>query len=348
MEPALLEFVYEYGLFLAKAATLVAALLILIGAVVGAARQLRGGDAGDRLEVTHLNERLREMAEALESTLLDEAERKQRDKQRKREEKAAAKARSKGQAPVRDRVFVIDFDGDLRASAVAELREEITAILQVGGKEDEVVLRLESEGGLVHGYGLAASQLARLRDSGLRLTVAVDKVAASGGYLMACVAHKIIAAPFAILGSIGVVGQLPNFNRLMKKHDIDYEMHTAGEFKRTLTVLGENTDSSREKFREELEETHTLFKRYVAEYRPSLPIDKVATGEHWFGRRAQELRLVDEIKTSDDYLLARSREAELYAVHYKPHRSLPQRLAHEWMAFRAQRRRDSVTSRVRA
>ena len=273
MEPALLEFVYEYGLFLAKAATLVAALLILIGAVVGAARQLRGGDAGDRLEVTHLNERLREMAEALESTLLDEAERKQRDKQRKREEKAAAKARSKGQAPVRDRVFVIDFDGDLRASAVAELREEITAILQVGGKEDEVVLRLESEGGLVHGYGLAASQLARLRDSGLRLTVAVDKVAASGGYLMACVAHKIIAAPFAILGSIGVVGQLPNFNRLMKKHDIDYEMHTAGEFKRTLTVLGENTDSSREKFREELEETHTLFKRYVAEYRPSLPID---------------------------------------------------------------------------
>ena len=343
----MLDFLYDYGLFAAKAATLVLAIAVVAGILASAVRQLRGGADGDRLEVTHLNERYRDMAEVLEEKLLDAEQRKRLEKQRKRERKQAEKARRKGQGSERERVFVLDFDGDLRASAVEELREEITAILQVADKNDEVVLRLESEGGVVHGYGLAASQLARLRDHGLQLTVAIDKVAASGGYMMACVAHRILAAPFAIVGSIGVVGQLPNVNRLLKKHDIDYELHTAGEFKRTLTIFGENTDAAREKFREELEETHALFKRYVSEYRPVLSIGRVATGEHWFGRQALELKLVDEIKTSDDYLLSRSRDADLYRVRYKPHRSLPQRLAHEWAALSARRQRDRHASRLR-
>ena len=108
-------------------------------------------------------------------------------------------------------------------------------------------------------YGLAASQMQRIRDKKLKLTVCVDKVAASGGYMMAVVADKIIAAPFAVLGSIGVLAQVPNFHRLLKKHDVDFEMLTAGKYKRTLTMFGENTDKGREKFQEDIEDTHVLF-----------------------------------------------------------------------------------------
>ncbi len=179
---------------------------------------------------------------------------------------------------------------------------------------------------MVHGYGLAASQLRRIRDAGIPLTASVDKVAASGGYMMACVADRIIAAPFAIIGSIGVVAQLPNFNRLLKQHNIDFEQHTAGEFKRTITMFGENTDSGREKFQEELEETHQLFKSFVHDNRPQVDIDAVATGEHWYGSQALSLRLVDDLKTSDDYLLEASKDRDLYGIHYKAHKSLQQKV----------------------
>lgn len=222
---------------------------------------------------------------------------------------------------------MLDFDGDLHAHAVDALREEVSAVLQIAQDGDEVLLRLESEGGVVHGYGLAASQLARLRERKIPLTVAVDKVAASGGYMMACVASQIIAAPFAIIGSIGVIGQVPNFNRLLKRLDIDYEMHTAGEYKRTLTLFGENTDAGREKFRQELEETHTLFRGFVSEHRPSLDLDRVATGEHWFGKQALELDLVDSLQTSDDFLLSRVEQAELIELKFRERKPLAERLS---------------------
>lgn len=320
-----MEFLYQYGLFLAKAVTWVAAILLVVGAVVNMLRHMREHGA-DHLEVKNLNDRFRNLADALKHQLLTAQEWKQELKQHKAEEKARNKARKKHTAPERPRVFVLDFHGDLHATAVGSLREEISAVLQVARPGDETLLRLESEGGVVHGYGLAASQLKRVREHGLKLTVAVDKVAASGGYLMACVAEKIIAAPFAIVGSIGVVAQLPNFNRLLKKHEVDFELHTAGEFKRTLTVFGENTEAGRAKFQEELEDAHALFKSFIAENRPALPLAPVATGEHWFGARALALKLVDELKTSDDYLLARSKDCDLFAVSYKRHRGLVERV----------------------
>ncbi len=230
---------------------------------------------------------------------------------------------------------MLDFHGDLQASATASLREEISAVLQVARSGDEAVLRLESEGGVVHGYGLAASQLRRIREAGVKLTVAVDKVAASGGYLMACVADRILAAPFAVVGSIGVVGQLPNFNRLLKKHEIDYELHTAGEHKRTLTLFGENTEAGREKFRETLEDAHALFKSFIQQNRPAVDVAQVATGDHWFGTRALALKLVDELKTSDDYLLERSKACDLYELRYKRHRGLVERLTASFAKARA-------------
>lgn len=314
-------FFLEYGMFLAKSVTLVAALLLCLAGLISAVREARHQEP-ERLEVDPLNDRLERMRDLIEGEILDDSALKKLGKKRSKEKKAAAKHSPDGRA----RLFVLDFEGDLEASAVSQLREEITALLQVLKPGDEVLLKLESEGGLVHGYGLAASQLKRLRDKKIKLTVAVDKVAASGGYLMACVADHILAAPFAVVGSIGVVAQIPNVHRLLKKHDVDVELHTAGVHKRTLTMLGENTDAAREKFREELEDTHRLFKQFVTEHRPQVTIDKVATGEHWFGTRALAIKLVDELKTSDDYLLERADNADLFALRYRRKKPLSERL----------------------
>jgi len=211
----------------------------------------------------------------------------------------------------------LDFDGDVEASAVDNLREEISALLSVVGEDDEVLVRLESAGGVVHGYGLAASQLRRIRDHSIKLTVAVDKVAASGGYMMACIADQIIAAPFAVLGSIGVAAQIPNFNRLLKSQNIDVEMHTAGEYKRTLTMLGENTEAGREKFLAELEDVHELFKAFVAENRSKVDVAAVGTGEAWYGQRALERQLVDVLMTSDEYVIKKLEDCAVYEVKYE-------------------------------
>lgn len=225
------------------------------------------------------------------------------------------------------RVFVVDFQGDIRASAIASLREEITAILTVATSGDEVLLRLQSTGGLVHSYGLAASQIVRLKDRGIRVTVSVDKVAASGGYMMACVADHLIAAPFAVVGSIGVIAQFPNFNRLLKKHDIDYEQFMAGAYKRTVTIFGDNTEEDRAKFREQLTDVYRLFKDFVKQHRPTLDMEKVATGEYWYGAHAIDLKLVDELRTSDDYLLEASKTKDLYHVAYGRRKSSLEKLS---------------------
>jgi len=263
---------------------------------------------------------------------VDEALARQHEKARRKQEKADAKALKKalkkGEEPEkpRKRVFVLDFDGDMHASDVERLRQEVTAVLTIADSEDEVVVRLESPGGLVHAYGLAGSQLERFRAANIRLTVCVDRVAASGGYMMACIADHLVVAPFAVIGSIGVVAQLPNFHRLLKKHDVDYEVLTAGEYKRTLTVFGENTEKGREKFIEELEDTHELFKSFVSEYRPQLDLDKVATGEVWFGRKALDEKLVDAISTSDDYLYKLCQDNDVYELHYEVRLGLQERL----------------------
>jgi serine protease SohB len=328
------EFLFQYGLFFAKTATWVAAIVVVAIVLANLVHQLRA-QSTDQLEVRNLNHRFRDLADSVKHALFTPDEWKKEVKAHKAEDKARAKGHKAGAPPARPRVFVLDFHGDLQASATASLREEISAVLQVARADDEALLRLESEGGVVHGYGLAASQLRRVRDAGVKLTVAVDKVAASGGYLMACVADRILAAPFAVVGSIGVVGQLPNFNRLLKKHEIDYELHTAGEHKRTLTLFGENTEAGREKFRETLEDAHALFKSFIQQNRPAVDVAKVATGDHWFGARALELKLVDELKTSDDYLLERSKACDLYELRYKRHRGFLERLAGSFAGLRA-------------
>ena len=305
-----MEFFSEYGLFLAKAITIVVAVLVTAGGIVALiARSSGHSEVQGRLDIRHLNENYDGMALALKSAILPKKAFKQFQKERKLHEKQREKTE-------RRRVFVLNFHGDIRAAAVTSLREEVTAVLTAAQPEDEVLVRLESAGGLVHGYGLAAAQLLRIRDRRLKLTVAVDKVAASGGYMMACVADRIIAAPFAILGSIGVIAQLPNFNRLLKKHDVDFEQFMAGEHKRTVTLFGENTDKGRQKFQEEIEDIHSLFKDFVKNHRPQVDLERVATGEHWFGARALDCRLVDELRTSDDYLLDASAGADLYEIIY--------------------------------
>lgn len=317
----MIDYLLQYALFLVEAATVVAAILVVTAGVFSLIRQAKG-EAGEHLEIRKIRERYESMAEHLYENLLGKSENKARLKARKKSRKAEKKAAKAGRHKGRSRLFVLNFEGDVRATGVRDLREEISAVLQVAGKEDEVLLRLESPGGVVHGYGLAASQLSRIRERGIKLTIAVDKVAASGGYMMACVGNRIIAAPFAIIGSIGVVGQVPNFNRWLKERNVDVEMHTAGDHKRTLTFFGENTEAGREKFNEELEETHKLFKSFIGQYRTGLDVDKVATGEHWYGTRALELGLVDSLRTSDDYLLDNLETRDIFEVR-RHHRKTP-------------------------
>ena len=311
------EFFFDYGLFLLKALTIVAAIVVVIGVAAAAGRRAHQ----EGLEVENLNKKYRGLADTLRRAVLGKSERKQVARQQKKQDKAAEKDTSD-----KPRSFVIDFKGDLKATAVQALREEVSAVLDVATAADEVIVRLENHGGVVHEHGLAASQLARIRDRSIPLIVCVDKVAASGGYLMACVATKIHAAPFAILGSIGVLAQIPNFHRMLDSKGIDFEQITAGKYKRTVTMFGANTDEDRAKLREELEDVHTLFKAAVRDYRPDLDLEKVATGEHWYGTRALDLGLVDEIGTSDELLRSRSHDRDLYAVRYRIRQPLQKRL----------------------
>ena len=212
------------------------------------------------------------------------------------------------------KVFVLDFLGNIKADAVANLREEISAIISAGKQGDEVVVRLESGGGQVNAYGLAAAQLVRLKDAGFDLTICVDKIAASGGYMMACTANKILASEFAVIGSVGVVSQLPNFHEFLKQHNIGFEMFTAGEYKRTVTMFGENSDKDRAKYQEDINRIHQLFKDFIQKHRQNIDIDKIATGEFWFGVDAKTLNLVDDIMTSDAYLLQQMDKHDVFLL----------------------------------
>lgn len=321
-----MEFLKDFGLFLAKTITIVVAIVFIIRGLIAAVQHEREMSR-EKITVKKLNRHYEYLREVLEEEMSSMYERKQlfkAKKQKWKEEKKQAKA---GPAQDRKKVFVLNFKGDMKAGALSSLREEITAILTVARATDEVVVRLESPGGAVNAYGLAASQLQRIKSKQIPLTVSVDKIAASGGYLMACVANRIVAAPFAVVGSIGVISQVPNFNRLLKKYDIDYEEITAGEFKRTLSVFAENTEKGRQKFIEQIEDVHASFKEFLQQHRTQVDLNAVATGEYWYGQRALELKLVDELQTSDDYLFSASEAADIFEVTYKAKETLREKLA---------------------
>jgi serine protease SohB len=327
-----LEHLYDYLQFLAQTVTIVIALLVVLSAAAAfSLRRAQHGDSG-HLDVRKLNDRLTSLKDSLREAVLPPPQFKKLhkldSKTHKQEQKQAAKlakTEEEGSA-VKPRLFVLRFEGDLQASSVEQLRTEITAVLTLAGPADEVVICLESPGGAVHGYGLAASQLDRIRAHGIPLVVVVDKVAASGGYLMAAVADRILAAPFAVIGSIGVLAQIPNVHRLLKKHDVDVELLTAGKYKRTLTVLGENTEEGRQKFIEELEDIHALFQEFVGSRRPQLDMAEVATGEVWYGDRALARNLIDELCTSDEYLARACDDKDVYEVRWVEHKRPLERL----------------------
>lgn len=333
-----LEYLADYGLFIVEFLTGLALILLVI-VMLASLKGRKHNNVGE-LVITDLGEEFSGSSKKLAQFHLNEDEIKALDKKEKKAKKAEEKAKAKALKKKRKegeevndesqaRLFVLDFNGDVAASETHSLREEISTILSVAKPKDEVLLRLESPGGVVHGYGLAASQLARLKQHNIPLTVAVDKVAASGGYMMACVADKIVSAPFAIVGSIGVVAQIPNVHRLLKKHDVDVEVMTAGEYKRTMTILGENTRKGKKKFQQELDETHILFKNFVETNRPQVDINNVTTGEHWFGQQAINLKLVDQIGTSDDIILEAIKDKKVLKIKYTVKKSLLQKIGQQ-------------------
>lgn len=315
-----MHFLADYGLFLAKSITIIIAILLALIGVMVILRKAKGIDK-NKLEIKNINEKYEHYTDTLNATILHKTELKKALKEKKSQQKQQDKNPSN-----KKRIFVLQFAGDIRASAVSQLREEISAILCVATPQDEVVVCLESGGGMVTHYGLAASQLRRLRNKQIPLTIIVDKIAASGGYMMACVGDRVLAAPFAIIGSIGVLAQIPNFHRLLKKHNVDFEQLTAGQYKRTLTIFGENTEKGREKMQEEIEDIHQLFKAFIAQNRQQVDVNQIATGEYWLASRALELKLVDDLITSDDYLQTASNDADIYHVNYVEKKSLGAKL----------------------
>ena len=313
----MLEIFLEYGLFLLKVITVLISVIVLISFVAASKKST----SAEGLEIENLNDKYKGLSDSLNKAVMEKDEWKKKQKS----EKAIAK-KNKKKKTRKPKAYILDFIGDIKASAVPSLREEVTAILDIAKRNDQIVLRLDNHGGVVHEHGLAASQLARIRQKKIHLTVVVDKVAASGGYLMASVANKIYAAPFAILGSIGVIAQLPNFNRLLDNYGVDFEQITAGQYKRNVTMFGKNTDEDREKLKDQLEEIHELFKSSVNEYRPQLDLERVATGEHWYGSKALELGLIDEIKTSDELLIEMAKKYEIFSVKLKVKKPLKKRL----------------------
>lgn len=320
-----MEILLDYAVFLAKTVTLFLAALFLIGGIASIATRHRQAKPQGYIEVQKLNSVFKNYEMVMHEAMLPPADFKQYLKQqdnvdKEADKKAAAekKSFSKDQDakphPSRKRLFYLEFKGDIQASSVAGLCQEVSAVLVSANQQDEILMSIESGGGTVSGYGFGASQLQRIRDKGLHLTVAVDKVAASGGYLMACIANKIIASPFALVGSIGVMAQIPNFHRLLKKHDVDMDVFTAGEFKRTVTLFGENTDVAKAKFQQELESVHDQFKAAVLQYRPDLDIARASTGETWLAEEAKGIGLVDELSTSDAYLMDACKSADVFKV----------------------------------
>ena len=311
-----MEFLSDYGLFLAKAITFVIVFALIVAIAASASHK----EKGPKPKIVHLNKKLKKVQDHFDSEVLSKKELKEKHKKEKADSKKAEKSESK------PRTYVLDFNGDIKASQAENLKDEITAILSLDTPIEEVVVKVESGGGMVHQYGFASAQLDRIKQKGIPLTVCVDKVAASGGYMMAVVADKIIAAPFAILGSIGVIAQLPNFNKVLKKNDIDFEVHTAGEYKRTLTMFGENTDKAREKFKEDLKNVHILFKDFVKSHRNAVDVEQVANGDIWYGQKAKEQNLVDDLMTSDDYLLKKTKTSDVYLITREKKKNLAQKL----------------------
>jgi len=318
------HFLLDYGLFFLKSLTILAAAILILLVVAGIKASRRHPDPHGELVIENLNDYYDDLEDTLASEVLEKESYKAKQKSKKKAEKAKRKSDEQQEKP---KLYTFDFYGDLHASEVDDLRELVTTVLLMATPKDEVVVTLESAGGLVHTYGLAAAQLARIRDKQIPLTVSVDKVAASGGYMMASVANKIISAPFAILGSIGVIAELPNFNKVLKNYQVEYEQHTAGEYKRTLTMFGENTNKAREKFVRELDETHALFKSHIKQYRPQLALDEVATGEHWYGHQAIDLALCDALQTSDDYLLSMRDKFDMFRLKFERTQSLRDKLS---------------------
>lgn len=316
-----MHFLSEYSLFIAKALTVVLSILLAVLGVVLITSKVKEKEKAGKLTIQKINDKYQGYQEIIEDATYTKTEKKLAQKAHK---KAQAKLKGKHS---RKRLFLLNFNGDIKASAVNSLREEITAILLNKKSNDEVLLCVDSPGGLVHAYGLAAAQIQRLKDEKIKVTIAIDKMAASGGYMIACLADHLIAAPFAIIGSIGVIAQLPNFHRWLEKNEIDFEQISAGQYKRTLTLFGKNTEEGRQKLQEEINDAHELFKAFITRYRPSVDIEQVATGEHWFAIRALELKLLDEIKTSDDFLLTAQHHSDIYQVKYELKKTFSQRIS---------------------
>ena len=146
--------------------------------------------------------------------------------------------------------------------------------------------------------------------------------------MMAVVADRIVASRLAVIGSIGVVGQVPNVHRLLKRFDIDVLEMTAGTNKRPVSLIGPLTDQGIETFKKQLSDTHRLFRDHVHRFRPQLDIEAVSNGDIWHGVDALTHGLIDEIATSDEMIDRARHEGDLdvFSIRWRQAKNLRERL----------------------
>ncbi|MEE3003483.1 MAG: protease SohB [Pseudomonadota bacterium] len=316
------DILINYAVFLLKTITIIVAIFLILGKIFSLKQEDK---STGKIKLKKLNEEYTQTKNELSKDILSKVDYKKLLKSEKKQQKKLKKSLPK--------LFLLEFKGDIRASAAAELRDEITAILSLASTKDKVVIQLESPGGCVHDYGFAASQLSRIREKNITLVVAVDKVAASGGYMMASVASEIIAAPFAVIGSIGVYMALPNFHKFLKDKKIEFEDLTAGPDKRNLTTFSPNTKDDREKAQEQIDNIHRLFIDFVKKYRPNIDPEKVATGKTWHALDAINLNLIDKIITSDDYITSAMSKYEVLRINKKKSKKILEKLTQNTLAY---------------
>jgi len=192
-----------------------------------------------------------------------------------------------------DRVGVVEVTGVIADSKtpLKELREFA---------EDQriraIVVRIDSPGGAVGPSQEIFEAMRRLQKKKHVLS-SMGSIAASGGFYIAMGGEKVFANPGTLTGSIGVISEFPNVSGLLKWAGVDMRTITAGKLKDAGSPFREMSSEERSYFQSMLDDVHGQFIGAVAESRKLPPdeVRKVADGRVFTGRKAKELKLVDEL-----------------------------------------------------
>ncbi|WP_343192796.1 S49 family peptidase [Buchnera aphidicola (Taiwanaphis decaspermi)] len=212
-------------------------------------------------------------------------------------------------------LYILDYNDKIKKNKIKKLREEISSIILVAKKNDEVLLRLENTSDIVYEYGLVIAQLQRLRKKGIKLIISIDKIVSNGGYIIACVADHISASPFSIIGPINIVVNIPNIDKYTQTSNLNNQLNDCNTFTK-LTLIKNNTKIYVNKIFNKLDIKKYIRNSFIKDMRPSLNLNKIFNQNYWIGENAINEKLIDSINTSDDILFSKKDTHNLLKIKY--------------------------------